>query len=227
MSVIGKSVGAAVTAPLQYLAKLVDPLLRRWQSWAGQSGMVAFFLAPNMAIFGIFVLIPMGMNIAYSMTSGRALFLSDREFVGATHYRTLLDCQSYLDPQTCHQDMFWTAAGNTLQFVVFQVSLMILASLVTALILNSEIRARSFWRAVFFFPVLLSPVVVGLIWKWILQRNGVLNAVLLDFGIEPVNWLIERGWAFFATITVSVWAQDGVLCADPACGAAGYSQGSL
>ncbi len=205
----GKIVGAVVTAPLQYMGQLVDPLLRRWQSWTGLNGMAAFFLAPNMLIFGVFVLIPMGMNIVYSMTSGNALFLKDREFVGGTHYKTLLDCQNYFDPQSCHQDLFWIAAGNTFQFVICQVALMIVVCMITALILNSEIRARSFWRAVFFFPVLLSPVVVGLIWKWILQRDGVLNAVLLDMGLEPINWLIERGWAFFAAITVSVWAHMG------------------
>ena len=49
------------------------------------------------------------------------------------------------------------------------------AAMITALILNRDIRARGFWRAVFFFPVLLSPVVVGLIWRWILQRQGLLN----------------------------------------------------
>ncbi len=58
---------------------------------------------------------------------------------------------------------------------------MIAVSLVTALILNRELAARSFWRAVFFFPVLLSPVVVGLIWKWILQRQGLMNFGALRF----------------------------------------------
>ena len=66
---------------------------------------------------------------------------------------------------------------NTGFFVVAQVAALILVSLVTALVLNREMRARGFWRAVFFFPVLLSPVVVALIWKWILQREGLLNAV--------------------------------------------------
>ena len=53
---------------------------------------------------------------------------------------------------------------------------MVLFSLLTALVLNREIRARGFFRSVFFYPVLLSPVVVALIWKWILQREGILNA---------------------------------------------------
>ena len=55
-------------------------------------------------------------------------------------------------------------------------------------------RARSFWRAVFFFPVLLSPVVVGLIWRWILQRQGLANLGLYEMGLTPINWLVERGW---------------------------------
>ncbi|MDP2739613.1 MAG: sugar ABC transporter permease, partial [Pseudorhodobacter sp.] len=79
----------------------------------------------------------------------------------------------------------------------------------TALILNRDLKARSFWRAVFFFPVLLSPVVVGLIWRWILDRNGLLNAGLDAVGLTPVNWLIERGWAFAAAIGVTIWAHLG------------------
>ena len=55
------------------------------------------------------------------------------------------------------------------------VVLMVAFSLVTALVLNRKILGRGFWRGVYFYPVLLSPVVVALIWKWLLQREGVLN----------------------------------------------------
>ena len=58
---------------------------------------------------------------------------------------------------SCRDDKFWTAVWNTARFVVLQVTLMTTAAMITALILNREIRARGFWRAVFFFPVLLSP----------------------------------------------------------------------
>jgi alpha-1,4-digalacturonate transport system permease protein len=162
-----------------------------------------------MAIFGLFVLFPLVINIAYSMTSGGALFLSDREFVGAAQYARLLSCESYTDLSTCQEDQFWTALSNTALFVVLQVTLLIVTATITALILNRDLKARSFWRAVFFFPVLLSPVVVGLIWRWILDRNGVLNAGLDAVGIAPVNWLIERGWAFAAAIGVTIWAHLG------------------
>jgi alpha-1,4-digalacturonate transport system permease protein len=171
--------------------------------------MAAFFLAPNMLIFGVFVLLPLAFNIAYSMTSGGALFLRDREFVGAAQYARLLSCEDYTNLATCTEDQFWTALRNTALFVVLQVTLLIVTATITALILNRELRARSFWRAVFFFPVLLSPVVVGLIWRWILDRNGVLNAGLDAVRIEPVNWLLERHWAFLAAIGVTIWAHLG------------------
>jgi len=54
---------------------------------------------------------------------------------------------------------------------------------------------RGFWRGVFFYPVLLSPVVVALIWKWILQREGLLNAVLVSVGGSGVEWLTSASWA--------------------------------
>ncbi len=204
-----KWAGAVATAPLGWLAGLIDPLLRLWQRATGQGGMAAFFLLPNMAVFGVFVLLPLILNIAYSTTSGAPLFLGDRDYVGGANYARLLNCADYTRPATCAEDQFWTAVRNTGLFVVVQVTLLIVAATVTALILNRELRARAFWRAVFFFPVLLSPVVVGLIWRWILQRDGLLNAFAVGVGLDPVNWLIERNWAFVATVGVTIWAHLG------------------
>jgi len=86
---------------------------------------------------------------------------------------------------------------------------MISLSLLTALVLNRKIIGRGVFRAVFFYPVLLSPVVVALIWKWILQRDGVLNAALRSTGVSSTNWLLDPNWAFFWTVFVSIWAHMG------------------
>lgn len=209
MAALQKWVGAAVAAPLEWTARALDAPLRLWQRVAGRGGMIAFFLAPNMAIFGIFVLLPLIINVVYSTTTGAALFLSERSFVGLDQYRRLLTCDDYTDILSCQEDQFWTALTNTGTFVVLQVSLLIVIATATALILNRSLRARGFWRAVFFFPVLLSPVVVGLIWRWILDRNGVLNAALAGVGLDPVNWLLERNWAFAAAVGVTIWAHLG------------------
>ncbi|MCQ0970067.1 sugar ABC transporter permease [Paracoccus sp. TK19116] len=203
------SAGAVVTAPLRWLARATDVPLSAWQRLTGQRGMIALFLLPNMAIFGIFVLVPLVINLLYSTTGGTEFFLSDRPQVGADHYARLLDCGNYLDPNSCRDDMFWIAVSNTARFVFFQVAVMTLAALITALILNRALPGKGFWRAVFFFPVLLSPVVVGLIWKWILQRQGLANLFMVELGLEPVNWLTDRLWAFVAAVGVSVWAHMG------------------
>jgi alpha-1,4-digalacturonate transport system permease protein len=202
-------IGAIAMAPVSLVARLLEPPLSALQRATGLGGMAAFFLLPNMAVFGIFVLFPLLVNIVYSMTGGAALFLADRTFVGGAQYERLFDCSSYLDPKSCTEDLFWIAVWNTMGFVAVQVVLMVVVALVTALVLNRELRARSFWRAVFFFPVLLSPVVVGLIWRWILQRQGLANLGLYELGLTPINWLVERGWAFAAAIGVSIWAHVG------------------
>ena len=189
---------------------VIDVPLRLWQKATGLNGMAAFFLLPNMAIFAVFVLIPIAIDLVYSFTSGREIFLSDRTFAGGLQYQQIFSCTNYLDANSCAEDMFWIAVRNTGAFVVIQVVLMIAVSLITALILNRNLIGRSFWRAVFFFPVLLSPVVTGLIWKWILQRQGVINWVLYGlFGDAPYTWLTDRTWSFAAAIGVSIWAHMG------------------
>lgn len=196
--------------PVGLVMGLIDAPLRRLQKATGINGMAAFFLLPNMAIFGVFVLLPLVINFVYSMTGGTAIFLNHRDFVGAAQYQQIFSCGNILDPNTCLEDGFWIAARNTGAFVIVQVTLMITVALITALVLNRDLKARSFWRAVFFFPVLLSPVVTGLIWRWILQRQGLLNLVLFDLtGAHPYAWLADRHWAFYAAVGVSVWAHVG------------------
>jgi len=201
--------GAILLAPVTASLSLIDRPLRAWQKKTGHGGMAAVFLLPNMAIFGIFVLFPLAVNFIYSMTGGTALFLADRSFIGGQHYERLLDCTNYLDTATCKDDLFWNAVWNTASFVVIQVSLLTVVAMTTALILNRDLRARSFWRAVFFFPVLLSPVVVGLIWRWILQREGLLNLIVVEMGGDQTNWLTDRNFAFAAAVGVSIWAHVG------------------
>lgn len=196
-------------SPLHLLPNLLEAPMQAFQRAFGPKGMAWLFLAPNLVIFGTFTFLPILLNFGYATTGGGNILLGDREWVGAENFRSLLACTSHLDPSTCERDLFWRAVWNTGLFVVLQVAGMILLSLLTALVLNREIRARGFFRAVFFFPVLLSPVVVALIWKWILQREGILNAWALGLGWEPINWLLEADWAFFWIVVVSIWAHMG------------------
>jgi alpha-1,4-digalacturonate transport system permease protein len=191
------------------LVKLVDVPMRGLQALIGQRNMPYLFLLPNLAFFGLFVFVPLAINVWFSVTGGSALFLSQRPYVGNQQYAYLFDCGSYLNPSSCREDHFWRGVQNTLVFTFFQVTMMVLFSLLTALILNMKIRGRGFFRAVFFFPVLLSPVVVALIWKWILQRDGLINAGLTSLGGQKILFFVDPSWAMFWAIFVSIWAHMG------------------
>ena len=99
--------------------------------------------------------------------------------------------------------------GNAIVFVPTQVTVMIGFALVTAIALNRDIRARGFFRGIFFFPVMLSPVVVAMTWVWLLQRDGALNGILGAFGFERVSWLTDPSRAFRWSVFVTVWAHMG------------------
>ncbi|WP_183928215.1 carbohydrate ABC transporter permease [Rhizobium mongolense] len=167
------------------------------------------FLLPNLLAVLFFSLLPVAINVFYSVTGSDRLYPRERPFIGSVNYETLFDCTNYLDPSTCSSDLFWRALGNSLVFVPIQVICMIGVALLAAVCLNREIRGRGFFRAVFFFPVMLSPVVVALTWQWILQRNGALNGILTWLGLSPVNWLVFPNTAFFWSVFVTVWAHMG------------------
>ena len=179
------------------------------QRGIGANRMAYFFVLPNLLIFGIFVLFPMLLNIYYSFTGGNNLFPQDRPLVGMQNYQRLFNCANLLDPNTCSEDRFWRGFYNTAFFVVFQVGGMVILAMLTAVVLNRSVRGRSFFRSVFFYPVLLSPVVVALIWKWILQRDGLINAFLVSIGMERVLFFLNANWAVFWVISISIWAQMG------------------
>lgn len=170
------------------LGDVLDGPFRALQRHIGANRMAYVFLAPNVLVFGLFSFWPMLLNFYIAFTGGQSVILAERPFVGLANFRELLDCPSWLDPKTCPVAgfSFWTGVWNTLFFAVVQVPIMIVVALVTALILNRDIRARGFWRAVYFYPVMLSPVVVAVIWDWVLKRRGILNALLSD-GVDGWN----------------------------------------
>jgi alpha-1,4-digalacturonate transport system permease protein len=200
-SFAGSAAGALLNAlewPMRALQRLLGvPRI----GWA--------FVAPNLIVLGLFTFLPIVIDFYYAVTGGAQLYPRDRPYTGLENFQTLFECTNYLDPSTCRKDLFWRAVYNTAWFAFIQVALMVLFSLITALVLNRKIIGRGFFRGVFFYPVLLSPVVVALVWKWILQREGLLNALLQGAGVAGPVWLDEPSWAFFWSVFVSIWAHMG------------------
>ena len=190
-------------------ARAVEPVMAGLQRLLGTKRLPWVFLLPNLAIVALFAMLPVAINVVYSVTGGDSLYPGERHFVGLANYETLLACENYLVPATCTRDLFWRAVGNAAVFVPVQVVVMIGFALATALALNRPIRGRGFFRGIFFFPVMLSPVVVAMTWVWILQRDGALNGILGAFGFLRMSWLADPTRAFYGSVFVTVWAHMG------------------
>lgn len=195
--------------PVRAVLNAFEYPMRAIEQVVGIKRMPYVFLFPNLIFFGAFVIVPLLISLVYSVTGGTELYIENRPYVGVEQYGYLFDCGNFLDVSTCREDRFWRGIYNTITFVFFQVTFMVFFSLVTALILNRDIRGRGFFRSVFFYPVLLSPVVVALIWKWILLRDGVLNATLTAFGGSKMLFFVDPAWSMFWAIFVSIWAHMG------------------
>jgi len=164
----------------QFAMDLVGFPVELSQSLWGRTGVPYALLMPNLVIFGLFTFAPMILNFYVSFTGGSSISLFDRPWVGWSNYADIFKCESIFEPKTCTNAgyNFWTGMFNTLWFVVIQVPVICVAALVTALVVNKNIKGRGFWRAMFFYPVMLSPVVIANIWNWVLHRKGALNEVI-------------------------------------------------
>jgi len=202
-------VNRVVNSIFEGFVSVIDRLMHPLQNMLGVNRMAYIFVLPNLIIFGVFIMLPMILNFSYAFTGGTNLFPNERPFVGLDNFAKLFACGNFLDANTCSEDVFWRAVGNTSVFVVAQVAFMVVISLITAMALNRKIILRGFFRSVFFYPVLLSPVVVALIWKWLLQRDGLLNGIIVSLGGERVPFLLDADWARVLVILISVWAQMG------------------
>ncbi len=176
------------------------------QSLFGRGGVPYAFLLPNMALFGIFTFFPMILNFWVSFTGGESINLLNRPFVGMENYANIFSCEDYTVPKTCSNAgfSFWTGMYNTLWFVLFQVPVLCIVALVTALVVNKSLVGRGFWRAMFFYPVMLSPVVIANIWHWILHRKGMLNQGLSS-GADTLTTMSRlTGFDIVATLVFAI-----------------------
>jgi alpha-1,4-digalacturonate transport system permease protein len=105
---------------------------------------------------------------------------------------------------------FWSTIGRTGIYAVIVVPLIYAAALGIALLLAREIRMRGFFRAIFYWPTMISYIIVGLTWKWIFGDSfGILNHLLTMAGAEPVGFLTSSFWANTAVIVATVWSRAG------------------
>lgn len=175
-----------------------DSYLGRSRSEAHQTapGVIASLIGPAAFIYVAFTLYPVLRTVWNSLHTVRAGGLTD--WVGIGNYSEVLT----------HDPFFWNAVGNTVIFTVVSTVLDVAGGLLLALCLFAKIPFARLLRVVWFTPVLISYVVVGIIWAWVFDYDwGPLNMVLRGFGLDALtrSWLGDPRWALWAVMAAHVW----------------------
>lgn len=163
------------------------------------------FLIPSLIGFAIIYLAPMVISIFISLTDWNGL---DRFFSIEFMQEHFIGIKNYID--ILKSSEFWTVLGNTLEYIVLYIPLMLIASIAAASLLSQSRRGVGAFRVIYYIPVLTSWVAASLIWKSILSpQYGAMNSILGFFGIEGPGWLLDEKWAMPSIVLVSVWKDMG------------------
>jgi multiple sugar transport system permease protein len=162
-----------------------------------------FFVAPALAAIALFLFVPVVASLLLSFTDFDIYAVADPanlRFVGLGNYGTLLG-----DP------LFARALRNTLYYVVVGGPLSVAVSLAAALLVNARLtRWRPLFRTAFFLPVVTTLVAIAVVWRYLYHpRVGLVNQLLAQLGIAPIDWLGDPLWAMPAIIAMSVWKNFG------------------
>lgn len=153
------------------------------------------FLSPSLLVFIVFIFLPIAIAFYLSLMKWD-LLSADKQFVGLNNYLYYLK-----NPE------FYKTLLNTVYYAAAHIPLDLMLSLSLALLLNKKLKGLSFYRTIYFVPVISSMVAVSAVWIWIYEpeSGGLANYFLNLFGISPKGWLNDPHWAMPAIIIMSVW----------------------
>ena len=152
------------------------------------------FMAPAVVIMAIALMYPLGYMIWGSFRDwDPSQTIGEAEFVGLKNYITLWNDPNFLESLTV-----------TLQFAFFVVTFEMVIGVGLALLLDRDIRGMSVLRTLFILPMMIAPVVVGLMWRYMYHPTvGTFNRTLDGFGIPGVDWLGQH--ALMSVIIADIW----------------------
>ncbi len=154
----------------------------------------AILLAPACLLFAVFVVWPIADSIWISLHDWDGI--KPMRWVGLANYRELLG-----------DDVFWTSLVNNVYWLV-AFMLAPVFGLALALFLNQTVFGMRLIKSLFFFPFVISQVVVGLVFGWFMNADfGLVNAVLHGLGLPGVDILGDERWATFGVMLAGLWPQ--------------------
>ena len=172
---------------------------------AGRQTLIAWgFAAPFIILFLVFMAGPILASLAMSFTD-----LTTRDLRTPFNVN-IVGFENYI--RLFQDERFVHSLLNTGIFVIVGVPLTIAVAMLVALALNTGItKFRTVFRVGYYAPVVTSIVAIAIVWRFILQNDGLLNGVLSWVGITGPNWLEDTFWALPSLILMAVWRNIGTL----------------
>ena len=169
--------------------------------WLSRKRYKVAFLIPSLLVYTLFIVVPIFVGIGYSFTKYTGI--GKARFTGLSNYQRLF-----------HDKLFWTSFRNTvLIFVVASVLLLVL-SFALALLLNSRLKFSDTSKALIFSPAIIAPIIVGIIWVYILDpKIGLINSLLHVIGLDGLQqqWIGGATLTPYSTAIIFFWQQLGYL----------------
>ncbi|WP_326913101.1 sugar ABC transporter permease [Rhizobium johnstonii] len=158
-----------------------------------------FYVSPATLLLVLLMLFPMVMVFKYSLMDG-AIMKKDAAFAGVQNYMTIFE-----------NPVFWQSVVQTLYFTIMSVIFHFIIGLAFALLLNTnrvDPLIRSILRVLFILPWLFTAVIIAIIWRLLLDPNGVVNSVLMALHIInfKVEWFSSTRTAIHALTFANIWA---------------------
>lgn len=124
---------------------------------------------------------------------------------GKTKWVGLANYQNLISDKEVFQSLI-----NTFIYAVVSIPLIVVLSLLVAVLMNQKIKGLSFYRTLYFLPVVAAPSAVAMIWRWMFNNEfGLINNLLLKVGIQGPAWLSDPDIAIYSVIIVGVWSAIG------------------
>lgn len=169
---------------------------RKRRVGANPERLALFFVLPALALVTIFRIVPLIWGLGYSFTDYNGI--AEPSFIGLANYAELARDPAFLD-----------SLVNML-ILIATLPIWIALPLVLAILIHQGVPGGKLFRAVYFFPAVLSSVIVGAIFNVLLRYDGSFNAMLKALGFSAVDWLGNSSTALFSLIAVQLWATFGM-----------------
>jgi ABC-type sugar transport system permease subunit len=175
----------------------VAPYPNRFRRFMSKYSMPYLFIAVPVISIIVFMFIPMIVSFWWSLNDFSGIQAAT--FVGLKNYIQLFTA----DP------IFIKTLVNTTLFVLMGMGIGPTLGLLTALLLNQNVRFQSVFRTAYYLPVMTSMVVVSTIWVMLYNRNGLLNSVLTGLGLGKLGWLADPRVSLASVAIASIWQGFG------------------